>query len=64
MVDSVVYLPAGPVSSKRRYWELYRKGLSRMLGRRALPSLDRCYLMRRTDSIAAAAQQLAIAQQG
>ena len=57
MVDSVVYLPAGPVSSKRRYWELYRKGLSRMLGRRALPSLDRCYLMRRTDSIAAAARR-------
>lgn len=57
MVDSVVYLPAGPVPSRRRKWEGCRKGLSRALGHRALPHFDRGHLARRVDSISDAARR-------
>ncbi len=57
MVDSVVYLPAAPVTPARRRWERFRKGFSRTLGHRALPAFDRGHLRRRTDSISETARR-------
>lgn len=57
MVDSIVYLPAGPVTPHRRKWERFRKGLSRSLGHRALPHLDRGHLARRAEVISDAARR-------
>ena len=57
MVDSVVYLPAAPVTPARRRWERFRKGFSRILGHRGFPAMDRGHLKRRTDSISEAAKR-------
>ena len=57
MVDSIVYLPAAPVTPARRRWERFRKGLSRIVGHRGLPAMDRGHLERRTDSISKAAER-------
>lgn len=54
-VESVVYLPAAPVSRSREKLERFRKGVARSVGRRALPALDRRHLERRVECIQQAA---------
>ncbi len=55
-VESVVYLPAAPVSEGRRRLERLRKGLARSVGRRDLPNIDRGHLKRRVRPIEQAAR--------
>lgn len=56
-VDSVVYLPAGPVSKGRERWEKMRKLTARCFGHRALPQLDRRHLETRVQHISDAARR-------